>query len=127
MQNVIGFQNLDGVMLKCFQKIQDVSKTIMRWLKSNLSRPKIKYILLILVAIFGLAIASPSSAGVINTKLNDEMPPVGDVSFFSLSPDSTRLVYRADQDTDDVDELFRGPLGGGDCYQAKRHFAQRWR
>ena len=39
---------------------------------------------------------------------------LGDVtSDFLISPDSSRVIYRADQQTDDVFELYSVPLGGG--------------
>jgi hypothetical protein len=39
-------------------------------------------------------------------KLSGEMVLNGDVDEYKISPDSSRVVYRADQDTDDVHELF---------------------
>ncbi|MEW6252715.1 MAG: hypothetical protein AB1716_18920, partial [Planctomycetota bacterium] len=42
------------------------------------------------------------------------LAPGGDVRFgFVWSPDGTRLVFRADKDTDDVLELYVGAAGGG--------------
>ncbi len=51
---------------------------------------------------------SPSLAALINYKLNDRLALGGDVVYYSVqvSPDSSRVVYRADQDTDEVDELY---------------------
>lgn len=37
----------------------------------------------------------------------------GDVYSFAISPDGSRVVYRADQDTDFVDELYSIPIAGG--------------
>ena len=52
------------------------------------------------------------------TKLNSTLVNNGDVSFyfndnFQISPDSSRVVYRADQDTEGVYELYSVPIGGG--------------
>jgi len=50
------------------------------------------------------------------TKLNGTLPPGGDVNYISLSisPDSKRVVYLADQDTDNIQELYSVPITGGD-------------
>jgi Tol biopolymer transport system component len=47
-------------------------------------------------------------------KLNGPLPEEGDVSFgnFAISADSSRVVYRADQETDQVFELYSVPLDG---------------
>ena len=47
------------------------------------------------------------------TKLNDPLVPAGMYLLFLISPDSSRVVYRADQQTDEVYELYSVPLGGG--------------
>ncbi len=47
------------------------------------------------------------------TKLNSALPMGGDVSQFLISTDNSRVVYRADQDTDEVFELYSVPLTGG--------------
>lgn len=49
-------------------------------------------------------------------KLNAPLVAGGDVGFsgyFFISPDSQRVIYLADQDTDEVDELYSVPIGGG--------------
>lgn len=46
-------------------------------------------------------------------KLSGEMVLDGDVDDYSISPDSSRVVYLADQDTDEVQELYSVPIGGG--------------
>lgn len=40
-------------------------------------------------------------------------PIAGDVSHGAYSPDGAWIVYRADQDTDEILELYRAPAGGG--------------
>ncbi|HEX6884992.1 MAG TPA: hypothetical protein VF530_16575 [Planctomycetota bacterium] len=54
------------------------------------------------------------------TKLNGAMTPAGDVlgaGDVRIAPDSSRVVYRADQDADQVFELFSVPLAGGTALQ----------
>src|SRR5439155_9878102 len=57
-------------------------------------------------------------------RLNAPLVPGGDVvdsppgysvpaNTFMITPDGTRVVYRADQDTNDVIELYSVPIGGG--------------
>ncbi|TWU28154.1 hypothetical protein [Bythopirellula polymerisocia] len=60
-------------------------------------------------------IFSVPSGGGIATKLNGPLTPNGDVSSAGLqfSPDSSRVLYLADQITNDVDEIFSVPSGGG--------------
>ena len=53
--------------------------------------------------LYSVPIAGPGSAGV---KINGPLVLGGDVLGFDISPDSKRVVYRADQDTDYVDELY---------------------
>lgn len=50
-----------------------------------------------------------------NTRLNTELPIGGDVieSGFKFTPDSTRVVYLADQTADNVTEIFSVPVLGG--------------
>ena len=47
------------------------------------------------------------------TRLNRTLAAGGDVQAFLLSPDSSWVVYGADQDQDTKDELLRVPLAGG--------------
>ncbi|MGD2158308.1 MAG: hypothetical protein PVG32_15630 [Anaerolineales bacterium] len=47
-------------------------------------------------------------------KLNGDLGGSGDVEDdFAISPDSSRVVYRADQDTNGVRELYSAPISGG--------------
>ena len=56
-----------------------------------------------------MPLGGPAAAGI---KLNGALVAVGNVSNFQISPDSSRVVYRADQQTDNVFELYSVPLGG---------------
>ena len=49
------------------------------------------------------------------TRLNDPLPSGGGIGLFGikLSPDSSTVVYSADQETNNVHELFSVPIGGG--------------
>ena len=47
------------------------------------------------------------------TRLNGELVPGGAVWDFAISPDSRTVVYLADQETDNLDELFAVPIQGG--------------
>ncbi len=44
----------------------------------------------------------------------DTLPSFGDVDSFRIDPDSQRVIYRADKNTDDVFELFAAPLDGSE-------------
>jgi hypothetical protein len=57
-----------------------------------------------------LVLASPAEAA---TQLNPAPIAGGDVLRFQISPDGSRVIYRADQNTDGVDELFSVPIAGG--------------
>jgi Tol biopolymer transport system component len=46
-------------------------------------------------------------------KLNGPMVPGGNILTSAISPDNTTVVYRADQDTDGVTELYSVPIAGG--------------
>ena len=46
-------------------------------------------------------------------KLNADLGADGDVSQFQIDPTSQRVVYLADQDTNDVQELYSVSIGGG--------------
>ncbi|HOU40268.1 MAG TPA: hypothetical protein PK829_03270, partial [Promineifilum sp.] len=49
-------------------------------------------------------------------KLNGPLAPGGEVAFggtYVISPDNERVIYLADQDTNDVDELYSVPINGG--------------
>ena len=58
---------------------------------------------------------SVPSAGGVTTKLNGQLVTNGDVSSrgFQFSPDSSRVLYLADQTTDNVSEIFIVPSSGG--------------
>jgi len=60
--------------------------------------------------LYSVPIAGPASAGV---KLNGPIVAGGDVFCdYQISPDSSRVVYRADQDTDGIFELYSVPVDG---------------
>ena len=46
-------------------------------------------------------------------KLNGALAVGGDVEELQVSPDGSTVVYRADQDTEQVFELYSVPIGGG--------------
>lgn len=58
--------------------------------------------------------AAPITGGG-STKLNDPIVSGGEVVYdtIRISPDGTRVVYAADQDTDNTLELYSVPIGGG--------------
>ena len=60
-------------------------------------------------------IYSVPSTGGPSTKLNGPLVAGGDVAFtgFQFSPDGSRVLYYADQDTDNVNEIYIVPAGGG--------------
>ena len=59
--------------------------------------------------LYSVPLGGPAAAGV---KLNGAMVTGGYVHNFLISPDSSRVVYLADQQTDNVYELYSVPLGG---------------
>jgi Tol biopolymer transport system component len=59
--------------------------------------------------LYSVPVGGPAGAGV---KLNKPMATGGDVSTFSISGDSSRVVYRADQDTNGLYELYSVPISG---------------
>ena len=59
--------------------------------------------------LYAVPIAGPAASAV---KLNGPLVAGGDVNFAFVSPDSTRVVYTADQDTNDVAELYSVPITG---------------
>jgi hypothetical protein len=66
--------------------------------------------------LYSVPLAGPASAGV---KLNSPLVSEGDLGLpptysnaFKISPDSARVVYYADQDTDGVSELYSVPIDG---------------
>ena len=61
------------------------------------------------IELYSIPIAGPEGAWI---KLNGELPADGDVSRFRISPDSSRVVYYADQQTADED-AWTVPIDGG--------------
>jgi len=59
--------------------------------------------------LYSVPIGGPASAGV---KLYGALVPFGDVFAFQISPNSARVVYLADQQTNDVYELYSVPIAG---------------
>ncbi|MSR62938.1 MAG: hypothetical protein EXS08_10890 [Planctomycetes bacterium] len=64
--------------------------------------------------VLAVLVALSAGAHAQTVKLNGPLaqPAAGDVTDFLLSPDGTRVVYRADEAADNVYELFSGPLDG---------------
>ena len=58
--------------------------------------------------LYSVPLGGPATNGI---KLNGTLVPGGNVVGFNISPDSSRVVYTADQDTDNVIELYSVPLG----------------
>ena len=52
-------------------------------------------------------------SGTFPVKLSGPMTAGGQVGFSVISPDSATVVYRADQDTDGVSEIYSVPIAGG--------------
>ena len=72
--------------------------------------PTILLVLLVLLAATPGTFAQESY----QQQLNGALPVGGNVSSgFQVSPDNSTVVYRADQDTDGVTELYSVPIGGG--------------
>lgn len=59
--------------------------------------------------LYSVPIGGPESAGV---KLNGPLGPGGYVDAFLISPDSSRIVYLADQENDNMFTLFSVPIAG---------------
>ncbi len=59
--------------------------------------------------LFSAPIDGPASASI---KLNPPLVAGGDVDYFEISADGKRVVYRADQQSDEVNELFSVPIDG---------------
>ena len=55
------------------------------------------------IELYSVPLGGPAAAGI---KLNGALVAGGNVGIFQISPDSSRVVYRADQDTDEVFELY---------------------
>jgi hypothetical protein len=59
--------------------------------------------------LYSVPIGGPAAAGI---KLNGTLVALGNVTSFQISPDSSRVIYYADQQTDEIFELYSVPLGG---------------
>ena len=59
-------------------------------------------------------------AGGTRTRLNGTLGSGGDVLDHAISPDSTRVVYLADQNVDALNELWSVPVGGGTATRLNR-------
>ena len=59
--------------------------------------------------IFSVPITGPPAAG---EKLSGNMAPGGKAFSFAISPDSSRVVYRADQEIDAQFNIYSAPLDG---------------
>lgn len=54
----------------------------------------------------------PADGSAAPTRLNGDLVANGNVSAMRITPDGTRVVYRADQRFNDVEELWSVPIGG---------------
>ena len=61
------------------------------------------------IELYSVPINGPASDGL---KLNPNLVPGGDIADFTISPDSSRVVYRASQDTVQTVELYSVPING---------------
>jgi Tol biopolymer transport system component len=59
------------------------------------------------------------------TRLNDSLVRNGDVGSFALSPDSSRVVYMADQEIDGLIELYAVAVDGGGAAKLNDPLAAR--
>ena len=66
-----------------------------------------------LALLVGVLLSTSPLLAVSNVKLSGVMPLFGDVKSFQISPDGRYAVYLADQDTDEVSDLYSVLLGGG--------------
>lgn len=53
-----------------------------------------------------VVLTATASADLTNRKISGTMPAFGDAEFSFISPDGQYVVYSADQETDDIFELF---------------------
>ncbi len=60
--------------------------------------------------LYSIPIAGPEGSW---TKLNDTLPAGGDVSNLQISPDSTSVIYLADQTTNNILDAWTVPIDGG--------------
>ncbi len=57
--------------------------------------------------------SAPVDGGSPPVRLNNPLVTGGNVDNFWITPDGSRVVYTADQDTDEVSEIFSAPIVGG--------------
>jgi hypothetical protein len=80
--------------------------------RANESLSKVLMCLLIAIAVW-LGGMSKVSATLLNLKLNPPLVTNGNIGFVEISSPGNQVVYRADQDTDAVNELYSVPITGG--------------
>src|SRR4051812_32084680 len=68
------------------------------------------YAITLLTHVIPESMARPGSS----TKLNGSFGDGADIEDYEISADSKWVVYRADQDTDGVQELYTRPVAGSD-------------
>jgi len=78
--------------------------------RQRAGRELTRLVLLLAGSVFAVL---PTSADVVNLKLNGMLVSGGDVSWFQISPNGAWVVYLADQDTDAAKDLYSVPIGGG--------------
>ena len=61
----------------------------------------------------------PSDGSGVAVKLNGPLVAGGGIQRFSVSPDGSRVVYQADQDADEVEELYGATLPEGPATEMK--------
>ncbi len=62
------------------------------------------------IELYSIPIAGPEGSWI---KLNDTLPAGGDVSSLQISPDSTSVIYLADQTTNNILDAWTVPIDGG--------------
>lgn len=50
-------------------------------------------------------------------RISADMIPAGDADWYQIAPDSSRAVYRADQETDSAFSLYTAPVAGGTVHR----------
>jgi len=73
--------------------------------------------------IYSVPITGPATSGI---KLNDTLPLGGDVENFKINPDNSSVIYRADQDQNDIMELYNAPIKGGDPVKLNHDMEEDW-
>jgi Tol biopolymer transport system component len=97
--NKPNLSSLGSVNYGRFQISPDSSRVvyIIEWVRTGINE------------LYSVPIGGPAASGI---KLNEVLTAGGDVHSFQISPDNGRVVYQADQDTNDVLELYSVPIGG---------------